>query len=77
MERLVKDRNGSEDRPATPQERELLTVEQAAEYLQVHKATVYKYIRAGWLPAAKLGKVYRIFRRDVEALLSKLTLQVP
>lgn len=59
------------------QERELLTVEQAAEYLQVHKVTVYKYIRLGWLPAAKLGKVYRIFRRDVEELLAKLTPQVP
>ncbi|HEY3247320.1 MAG TPA: helix-turn-helix domain-containing protein [bacterium] len=77
MERLVKDRDGTEDRPAAPQERELLTVEQAAEYLQVHKVTVYKYIRAGWLPAAKLGKVYRIFRRDVEALLTRLTPQTP
>lgn len=69
MERLVNEREGVA--------RELLTVEQAAEYLQVHKVTVYKYIRVGWLPAAKLGKVYRIFRRDVEALLTKLTLQTP
>ncbi len=54
----------------TTQEREILTVDQAAAYLQIHKVTVYKYIRAGVLPAAKLGKVYRIYRRDVEALLS-------
>lgn len=51
-------------------ERELFTVEQAAEYLQIHKVTIYKYIRAGILPAAKLGKVYRIFRRDLEGLLA-------
>lgn len=51
-------------------EREVLTVEQAAEYLQIHKVTVYKYIRAGVLPAAKLGKVYRIYRRDLEALMA-------
>ncbi len=51
---------------------EILTVEQAAAYLQIHKVTVYKYIRAGLLPAAKLGKVYRIRRRDVEALLQSL-----
>lgn len=50
--------------------RELLTVEQAAEYLQIHKVTLYKYIRSGALPAAKLGKVYRIFRRDLEALVA-------
>jgi excisionase family DNA binding protein len=46
-----------------------MTVEQAAEYLQVHRLTVYRYIRQGLLPAAKLGKVYRLFRRDVEAFL--------
>lgn len=61
------------DRPLhddAPAEREILTVEQAAEYLQIHKVTVYKYIRAGLLPAVKLGKVYRIYRKDVEALLA-------
>lgn len=52
--------------------REILTVEQAAAYLQIHKVTVYKYIRAGVLPAVKLGKVYRIFRKDVEALSATL-----
>ncbi len=57
----------------TTQEREILTVDQAAAYLQIHKVTVYKYIRAGVLPAAKLGKVYRIYRRDIEALLATLS----
>lgn len=50
-------------------EQEILTVEQAADYLQVHRLTVYRYIRQGLLPAAKLGKMYRLFRRDVEAFL--------
>jgi excisionase family DNA binding protein len=54
---------------ALVRDREVLTVEQAAEYLQIHKVTIYKYIRSGMLPAAKLGKVYRIFRRDLEALV--------
>ena len=60
-------RNGE---PVPPHE--IMTVEQAAAYLQIHKVTVYKYIRAGLLPAARLGKVYRIYRRDVEALLQSL-----
>ena len=55
---------------ALVRDREVLTVEQAAEYLQIHKVTIYKYIRAGVLPAAKLGKVYRIYRRDLEALIA-------
>ncbi|HXF82731.1 MAG TPA: helix-turn-helix domain-containing protein [bacterium] len=54
---------------AVVREREVLTVEQAAAYLQMNKVTIYKYIRAGLLPAARLGKVYRIHRRDLEALL--------
>jgi len=54
----------------TIHDREVLTVEQAAAYLQLHKGTLYRYIRAGRLPAAKLGKVYRIYRRDLEALLA-------
>lgn len=52
---------------------ELLTVDQAAAYLQLHRVTIYKYIRTGLLPAARLGKLYRIYRRDVEALLKTLS----
>jgi len=51
---------------------EILTVDQAAAYLKIHRVTVYKYIRAGLLPAARLGKVYRIRRRDVDALVQTL-----
>lgn len=65
------DRNGEEGAAPRIVDREILTVEQAAGYLQVHKVTIYKYIRAGLLPAAKLGKVYRIYRRDLEALLTE------
>jgi excisionase family DNA binding protein len=57
------------DRHAPTPDREILTVEQAADFLQVHKITVYRYIREGMLPAVKLGKMYRLFSRDVEAFL--------
>ena len=56
-------------RETVERELEVLTVEQAADYLQIHKVTVYKYIREGLLPAARLGKVYRLLRRDVDAFL--------
>lgn len=58
-------------------DREVLTVEQAAEYLQMHKGTVYRYIREGLLPAVRLGKVYRLLRRDVEAFLDTMKLDTP
>jgi len=55
--------------PGRAVEPEVLTVDQAAGYLQIHRATVYKYIREGLLPAVRLGKVYRLLRPDVEAFL--------
>lgn len=60
------------DRHAPTLDREILTVEQAADFLQVHKITVYRYIREGMLPAVKLGKMYRLFSRDVEAFLQAM-----
>lgn len=60
------------ERPGSVLEHEILTVEQAADYLQVHKMTLYRYIREGLLPAVKLGKMYRIYRKDVEAFLDSL-----
>lgn len=50
---------------------DLMTVEQVADYLQLNKLTVYKYIRDGRLPAARLGKAYRIRLSDVDAFLER------
>ena len=60
----------SRDAPAL--DREILTVEQAAAFLQVHRMTIYRYIREGLLPAVRLGKMYRLFSRDVEAFLRQM-----
>ncbi len=48
---------------------EILTPEQVADYLQVDRETVYRYIRSGKLDASRLGRSYRIPRRNVELLL--------
>lgn len=50
-------------------EETILTVEQVAKILQVHPFTVLKFIKQGKLKAAKLGRVYRIRRSDVELFL--------
>jgi putative molybdopterin biosynthesis protein len=46
-----------------------MTVEQVADYLQLNKLTVYRYIRAGELPAVRIGRALRVLRPDVEAFL--------
>jgi excisionase family DNA binding protein len=48
---------------------EVLTPEQAADYLQVNRETIYRYIRDGRLIASKLGRTYRIPKRSLELLL--------
>jgi len=50
---------------------EIMTVEQVADYLQLNKLTIYKYLREGRLPASKLGKSYRIRKSDVDWFLDK------
>ena len=54
---------------STERTREILTPEQAADYLQVNRETIYRYIREGRLVASKLGRAYRIPRQSLDLLL--------
>jgi excisionase family DNA binding protein len=47
-----------------------MTPEQVAEYLQLNKDTVYRLIRGRKLPAAKIGRTYRVLRQDVDSFLA-------
>jgi len=49
--------------------KEIMTPEQVADYLQLNKDTVYRYIREGKLVASKLGRNYRIPRANVDLFL--------
>lgn len=46
-----------------------MTPDQAAEYLQVDRETIYRYIRQGKLIASRLGRTYRVPRRSLDLLL--------
>jgi len=50
---------------------QLYSVEQVAEQLGLHVKTVRGYVRAGRLPAVRIGKQYRIAREDLEALTGR------
>jgi excisionase family DNA binding protein len=45
---------------------ELLTVEEVTRYLRLHPMTVQRWCRTGSLPAAKIGKAYRIKRDHLQ-----------
>ena len=48
----------------------LLTVAEVAEVLRVSNMTVYRLIKAGELPALRVGKNYRIREDELEAFLA-------
>lgn len=47
----------------------LLIVREVAELMRVSNMTVYRLIKAGDLPAIRVGKNFRIRRSDVESYL--------
>ena len=49
--------------------KDIMTPEQVANYLQLNKDTVYRYIREGKLVASKLGRSYRIPKENVDLFL--------
>lgn len=49
---------------------EILTVAQAATYLQVSEKTVLKWIKNDKLIASQVGRIYRIRLSDINAYLA-------
>lgn len=49
----------------------IYTIKEIAELLKVNKMTIYRYIKAGRLPAIYLGKEYRVLESDLIAFLHK------
>ncbi len=51
----------------------LLTIEEAAKYLRLHPATVYRLARRQELPAGKVGKQWRLDRETLQRWLQANT----
>ena len=52
--------------------KEIMTVSQVAEYLQLSEMTTYKLVQEGKLPAFKIGRHWRIKRDDLDELIERL-----
>src|ERR1700675_4872715 len=48
-----------------------LTTEEVLEYLQVNLRTVYRLIKAGKIPAVRVGRQWRFRKRDIDGWLDK------
>ncbi|MFH0909535.1 MAG: helix-turn-helix domain-containing protein [bacterium] len=47
-------------------DKEFLSLEEVADLLGVNYQLIYKLVRSGELPAARVGRVYRVLRRDLD-----------
>lgn len=47
--------------------------EELAELLEVNIMTIYRYIKAGRLKAYKLGREFRIEKKEFDAFLQKVS----
>lgn len=47
-------------------ERQLMTLEEVAEYLRIGKRTAYGWAKSGRLPAFKVGGTWRFDRVDID-----------
>ena len=48
---------------------EIMTIEQVAVYLQLHPQVVYRHVRAGTLPASRIGRTIRFKKSVLDAFL--------
>lgn len=53
-------------------EKEFYRAEDLAEKLDVNIMTIYRYIKAGRLKAYKIGKEFRIEKKEFDAFLKKV-----
>lgn len=54
-----------------PVEKEHLSLEEVADELGVTYQLIYRLVRSGEIPAARLGKLYRVSRSDLNEYLNR------
>jgi len=50
--------------------RDVMMIDQLAEYLQIPKSTLYKLVQDGKAPGKKVGRQWRFHRETVDAWLA-------
>jgi excisionase family DNA binding protein len=51
--------------------RDVMTIDQLAEYLQIPKSTLYKLVQDGKVPGKKVGRQWRFHRDAVDTWLAE------
>ena len=57
------------------QTRDVLTIQQAADYLQISQSTLYKVAQQGKIPCKKIGKRWRFHRSALAKWMEEMPVQ--
>jgi excisionase family DNA binding protein len=52
-----------------------LSTQEAAQRMGITTRTLYRFVDEGLLPAYKMGRVFRLMRRDVDAFIAASKVQ--
>jgi excisionase family DNA binding protein len=52
-----------------------MTVDELADYLQLNRQTIYRKVRAGQIPAIRIGKVLRFKKEVIDSWLRQNSLR--
>lgn len=58
--------------PMSLAETDMLTVAEVAAYLKISPTTVWRHCSTGVLPAFRVGRQWRVERRDLDTWIGKL-----
>ena len=56
---------------------EVLTLEEVADFLQVHSSTIYRLLKNRRIPAFKVGSDWRFNQNSIEQWVKKLEAEQP
>jgi len=65
---MTDDKNTDSEKDDLP---EIMTIDQAAEYLQLHKQVLYRHVRKGTVPVSRVGRTIRFKRSVLDAWLER------
>ena len=65
--------NEAQDSSKTPPE--VMTIDQVAEYLQLHKQVIYRHVRNKTIPASRIGATLRFKKSIIDAWLTDSALE--
>ena len=54
-----------------PNETEIMTVSEVAEYFKISEVTTYKLVQEGKIPAFKIGRHWRVKRSDLGEFMER------